>query len=71
MPKSERTTGYIRTPLGGLKEYWNRKMGIAISYGCNDTIDSICFISCPRYITVNVMNIFNSTPRRKQSHGHR
>ena len=36
--------------------------GIAIPYGCNDTVGSICFISCPRYITVNMMNIFNSTP---------
>ena len=41
------------------------------TYGCNDTIDGIGILSSPSCRYVNVMDIFNSAPRRKPSHGHR
>ena len=44
-------------------------LATAIAHGCNDKIDSICNYLIPRYSNVD-MNIFNNTPRRKQSHGH-
>jgi hypothetical protein len=40
-------------------------------YCCNDKFDSIGNISSPGCSHVNVMNIFDNTPRRKWSHGHR
>ena len=40
-------------------------------YGYNDNIDSIGSLSSPGCSNVNVMNIFDNTPRRKRSHGHR
>ena len=62
----------LSTPLRRQKEeYWIRKLGTAIPYGCNDKIDSIGNLSSPRCNNVNVMNIFDNTPRRKRSHGHR
>ena len=42
-----------------------------LPYGCNDNIDGIGILSSPTCRSVNVMDIFNSAPRRKRSHGHR
>jgi len=39
-------------------------------YGCNDKIDGISILSSPTCRSVNVMDIFNSAPWRKRSHGH-
>ena len=36
-----------------------------------DKIDGIGILSSPTCRSVNVMDIFNSPPRRKRSHGHR
>ena len=62
----------LSTPLRRQKEeYWIRKLGTAIPYGCNDKIDSIGNLSSPRCEDVNVMNIFEYSPRRTRSHGKR
>ena len=62
----------LATSLRRQKEdYWIRELGTVTSYGCNDKIDGIGILSSPTCRSVNVMDIFNSTPRRKQSHGHR
>ena len=62
----------LSTPLLRQKEeYWIRKLRTVMPYGCNDKIDSIGNISCPGWSNVNVMNIFDNTPIRKRSHGHR
>ena len=53
------------------QDYWIRKLGTATLYGCNDKIDGIVTLSSPSCSSVNVINIFNSTPQRKRSHGHR
>ena len=53
------------------KDYRIRQLGTATPYGCNDKIDGIGILSSPSCRSVNVMNIFNSTPRRRRSHGHR
>ena len=37
-------------------------------YGCNENIDSIGNISCPGFSNVNLMNIFDNTPRRSRGH---
>jgi hypothetical protein len=48
------------------------KLGTAFPYGCNGNIGSIGNISSPQCSNVNVMELFNNTPRRKRtSHGHR
>jgi hypothetical protein len=60
----------LATPLRIQKEdYWIREFGTATLYGCNDKIDGIGNISNPTCRSVNVMDIFNSAPRRKRSHG--
>ena len=62
----------LATPLRRQKEdYWIRELRTATSYGCNDKIDGTGILSSPTCISVNVMDIFNSAPRRKRSHGHR
>ena len=62
----------LSTTLRRQKEdYWIRQLGTATPYGCNDKIDGIGILSSPSCNSVNVMNIFNSTPRRRRSHGHR
>ena len=62
----------LATPLRRQKEdYWIRELGTATPYGCNDKIDGIGILSGPACSSVNVMDIFNSSPRRKRSHGHR
>ena len=47
------------------------KLGTATPYGCNDKIDGIYILSSPTCRLANVMDIFNSAPWRKRSHGHR
>jgi len=62
----------LATPLRSQKEdYWIQELGTATPYGCNDKIDGIGILSNPTCRSVNVVYIFNSAPRRKQSHGHR
>ena len=62
----------LATPLRRQKEdYWIRELGTATPYGCNDKIDGIGILSNPSSNSINVMNVFNNTPRRKRSHGHR
>ena len=53
------------------EEHWIRKLGTAFPYGCNDNIGSIGNITSPQCSNLNVMGLFNNTPRRKRSHGHR
>ena len=61
-----------KTPLRRQKEdYWIRELVTAIPYGCNDKIDGIGILSRPTCRSVNVMDIFNSAPRLKRSHGDR
>ena len=60
----------LATPLRRQNEdYWIWELGTATPYGCNDKIDGIGIISSPTCRSVNVMDIFNSAPRRKRSHG--
>ncbi len=40
-------------------------------YGCNDNIKGIGNLSSPGNSEVNVMNLFNTYPRQKGSHGKR
>ena len=62
----------LATPLRRQKEdYWIREFGTSTPYGCNDKIDGIGILSSPTCRSVNVMDIFNSAPRCKRSHGHR
>jgi hypothetical protein len=62
----------LATPLRRQKEdYWIRELGTATPYGCNDKVDGIGILYSPTCRSVNVMDIFNSAPRRKRSHGHR
>ena len=62
----------LATPLRRQNEdYWIRELETVTPYGCNDKIDGIGILSSPTCRSVNVMDIFNSTPRRKRSHGHR
>jgi hypothetical protein len=62
----------LATPLRRQKEdYWIRELGTATPYGCNDKINGIGIMSSATCISVNVMDIFNSTSRRRRSHGHR
>ena len=62
----------LATPLHRQKEnYWIRELGTATPYSCNDKIDGKGILSSPTCRSVNVMDIFNSAPRRKRSHGHR
>ena len=62
----------LATPLRRqYEDYWIRELETATPYGCNDKIDGIGILSSPTCRSVNVMDIFNSAPRRKRSHGHR
>jgi len=62
----------LATPLRRQKEnYWIRELGTATPYGCNDKINGIGIMSSATCVSVNVMDIFNSTSRRRRSHGHR
>ena len=62
----------LATPLRRQNEdYWIRELETVTPYGCNDKIDGIGILSSPTCRSVNVMDIFNSAPRRKRSHGHR
>jgi hypothetical protein len=53
------------------EEFWIRELGTATPYGCNDNINSMGNLTSPGYSSVNVMNLFNRSPRRRRSHGHR
>ena len=53
------------------EEHWIRELGTAVPYGCNDRIDSVGNLTSPACSSVNVMNLFNYSSRRKRSHGHR
>ena len=53
------------------EDYWMRELGTATPYGCNDKIDGISISSSPTCRPMNVMDICNSAPLRKRSHGHR
>ena len=62
----------LATSLRSQKEdYWIHKLGSATPYGCNDKIAGIGILSSPNCRSLNAMDIFNSAPRRKRSHGHR
>ena len=63
---------HLVTPLRIQKEdYWIGQLGTVTPYGCTDKIDGKDILSSPSCISLNVMNIFHSTPRRRRSHGHR
>jgi hypothetical protein len=49
-----------------LLDTWTRT---AKFYSCNDNIDGIDILSSPTCKSVDVMDIFNSTPRRNGNHG--
>ena len=49
------------------EDYWIRKLGTATPYGCNDKLDGIGILCSPTCISVNVINIFNSSPRHYTS----
>jgi len=53
------------------EEYWIKQLGTAMPYGCNDNISTIGNLSSPACKSVNVLNLFNTSQRRKRSHGHR
>ena len=53
------------------EEYWIRQLGTAAPYGCNDNIDSIGNLTSPGCQSVNVLNLFDRTSRRHQSHASR
>ena len=56
----------LATPLRIQEEdYWIRELETATPYGCNDKIDGIGILSSPTCRSMNVMDIFNSAPRRK------
>jgi hypothetical protein len=62
----------LATPLCRKKEdYWIHKLRSATSYGCNDKIAGIGILPSPNCRSLNVIDIFNSTPRHKRSHFHR
>jgi hypothetical protein len=62
----------LATPLRRQQEdYWIWELRTATQYGCNDKMYGIDILSSPICRSVNVMYIFNSSPRRKRSHGHR
>jgi len=61
----------LATPLCRQKEnYWIQKLGTPLPYGCNDTIDEVCIVSSPTCRSVNVNDMFNSTPRNKRNTSH-
>ena len=53
------------------EEHWIRQLGNAAPYGCNDHIDSIGNLTSPGCQSVNVLNLFGRTSRRRRSHGSR
>ena len=53
------------------EEYWIKQLGTAFPYGCNDNVQSVGNLSSPQCSNVNVMELFNTSVRRKRSHGHR
>jgi hypothetical protein len=61
----------VSTPLCRQQEHWIRKPRTAFPCGCNDNIGSKGNISSPQCSNVNVMGLFNNTPRRKRSNRHR
>ena len=65
-------TNNLSTPFRRKREeYWNRQLGTAASYGCNDHIDSIGNLTRPGCQSVHVMNLFDRTSRRRRNHGSR
>jgi hypothetical protein len=61
----------LSTPIRRQREeHWIRKLGTVFPYGCQENIRSIGNITSPQCSNVNVMGLFNTTPRRKHSHGH-
>ena len=46
-------------------------MSTSLPYKCNGKPDNIGNLSSPGCSNVNVINMFDNTPRRKRSHGHR
>ena len=53
------------------EEYWIRRLGTSIPYGCNDNNKSIGNLSNQYDNSINVMILFDKNPRRKRSHGNR
>lgn len=53
------------------KNFWIRELETAIPYGCNDTNDDVGILSSPKCITVDTLQLSNTSSRRKRSHGHR
>ena len=53
------------------EEFWIRKLGTAMPYGCNDNISTIGNLSSPGCRSINVLNLFDTLQRRQRSHGHR
>ena len=62
----------LSTPLRRKREeYWIKELGTATPYGCNDKVDSVGNLSSPACSSTNVMELFNTSSRRRRSHGQR
>ena len=53
------------------EEFWIKELGTAMPYGCNDKVDSVGNLSSPGCSGINVIDLFNTSERRRRSHGHR
>ena len=51
--------------------FWIKELGTAMPDGCNDNIKGVGNLSSPGCSEINVMNLFNTIPRTKRSHGHK
>jgi hypothetical protein len=47
------------------------ELGTTMTYGCNGNIKGVGNFSSPGCSEINVMNLFNTIPRTKRSHGHK
>ena len=60
----------LSTPFRRKREdYWIKQLGTAAPYGCNDHIDSVGNLTSPGCQSVNVLQLFDKTARRRRSHG--
>ena len=55
----------------GREEYWIRRLGTAISYGCNDNIKSKGNLSSQYKHSMKVTTLLHKNQSKKRSHGHR
>jgi hypothetical protein len=62
----------LSTPYRTDRElFWIKELDTAMPYGCNDNIKGVGNLSSPECNEINVMNLFNTIPRTKRSHGHK